>query len=98
VIKESCGCGATFEVIQGFVDREDQAVAIWRREHKHDWDSHIQNVISDISPTRIHKPDCAILTVEYPPGPHANKGPVVCDCWYPEPPEPTAMPDKVHRG
>jgi hypothetical protein len=27
-----------------------------------------------------HKPDCAILTVEFPPGPHANKGPVVCDC------------------
>jgi hypothetical protein len=53
MIKERCSCGATFEVIQGFVDREDQAVAIWRREHKHDWDSHIQNVISDISPKYI---------------------------------------------
>jgi hypothetical protein len=64
VIKESCGCGATFEVIQGFVDREDQAVAIWRREHKHEPQT-VARDVPRVQPEWAYDPDLYVLGEDY---------------------------------
>lgn len=47
MIKETCSCGATFEVSFTHSSSEQTVVSEWRAEHKHDWRSNTQKAMED---------------------------------------------------
>lgn len=49
MIKETCSCGSTFEYIPTGYNpvKEADAAKEWRRNHMHDWNSHMQGVMVD---------------------------------------------------
>ena len=47
MIKETCSCGATFEINVSYANQEQTAVAAWRQDHRHSWGDMVQKVMDE---------------------------------------------------
>lgn len=50
MITETCNCGTKVEIEHPDLKEAEEFLVRWRKSHKHDWDTHVQQIMEDVAP------------------------------------------------